>query len=47
MIINWLKCLENVKKQTEKEEKIEIRESSTIFFQSIYFLVLELKLSID
>lgn len=47
MIINWLKCLENVKKQTEKEEKIEIRESSTIFFQSMYFLVLELKLSID
>lgn len=47
MIINWLKYLENVKKQTEKEEKIEIRESSTIVFQSIYFVVLELKLSID
>lgn len=47
MIINWLKYLENDKKQTGKEKKIEIRESSTIFFQSIYFVVLKLKQSRD
>lgn len=36
-----------IQKKTEKEKKIEIRESSTILFQSIYFVVLELKLSRD